>query len=347
MSFSSPRFGKAIRFVQQVGERYKDRQNAGHLLAIAPLVTREAEIAYAHDRLEDYNAFFVQEFRAWLEGRYQGDIGKLNAAWGTQHRAFADVPAPRTFSTPAGRDWYRFRDLKARQFVDSCAAALAAIPGLKEPYRLLLDYGNVGDPMAWKRGSLSFGFHAAQPAVWGVKHNDAHDYNQAYTGSLLGSTMRQMGKVAFNEWFYDRNKERYPGKDVDCRQPAGDQGPLRAGDERGFVCGGAPAQQGFGSDCRAAQGRRCLVCAGEPAPTRQFTDAALEALGVAEPARLGDQAALLRSEISCGSEAGGCGHRLRFYGSAAAHHEADGVKLEMGDGDRLDSDRRTRRGSTS
>ena len=214
MSFASPRFGRAIRFVQQVGERYKDRQNAGHLLALAPLVTREAEIPYAHDHLEDYNPAFIQEFRAWLEGRYEHRLARLNEAWGTQHKTLGEVPPPRSFSGVAGRDWYRFRDLKARQFVDSCAAALSDIPGLTVPYRLLLDYGNVGDPMAWKRGSLSFGFHAAQPMVWGVKHNDAHDYDQAYTGSLLGSTTRQMNKLAFNEWFYDKDKTRYPGQDV-------------------------------------------------------------------------------------------------------------------------------------
>lgn len=214
MSFASPRFGRAIRFVQQVGERYKVQQNAGHVLAIAPLVTREAEIAYAHDKLEDYNRAFIQEFRIWLEGCYGHDIARLNQAWGRQHKTFGEVVPPRSFGGMAGRDWYCFRDLKARQFVDSCASALSAIPGLTFPYRLLLDYGNVGDPMAWKRGSLSFGFHAAQPMVWGVKHNDAHDYDQRYTGSLLGSTMRQLNKLAFNEWFYDKDKARYPGHDV-------------------------------------------------------------------------------------------------------------------------------------
>jgi hypothetical protein len=221
MSFSSPRFGRAIRFVQQVGERYKDRQNTGHLLAIAPLVTREAEIAYAHDRLEDFNPAFIREFRGWLESRYDRQIVKLNGAWGSQHKTFGEVPPPRSFGGMPGRDWYRFRDLKARQFVDSCAAALSDIHGLTVPYRLLLDYGNVGDPMAWKRGSLSFGFHAAHPMVWGVKHNDAHDYDQAYTGSLLGSTMRQLDKLAFNEWFYDKDRTRYPSHDVigdSCRE---------------------------------------------------------------------------------------------------------------------------------
>lgn len=214
MSFASPRLGRAIRFVQQVGARYKDRQNAGHVLAIAPLVTREAEIAYAHDRLEDYHPAFLREFRVWLEERYGHRIADLNQGWGSQYKSFGEVTPPRSFGGVAGRDWYRFRDLKTRQFVDSCAAALSEIPGLIVPYRLLLDYGNVGDPMAWKRGSLSFGFHAAQPMVWGVKHNDAHDYDQAYTGSLLGSTMRQMHKLAFNEWFYDKDKARYPNQDV-------------------------------------------------------------------------------------------------------------------------------------
>ena len=214
MSFSSPRFGRAIRFFQQTGERYRDRQNAGHILAIAPLVTREAEIAYAHDKTEDYNPAFVAEFRAWLSSRHGGQIASLNTAWGAQHASFESVPPPRRFNGPAGQDWYRFRDLKARQFVDSCCAALASIPGLTQPYRVLLDYGNVGDPMAWRRGSLSFPFHAGNPMVWGVKHNDAHDYNQNYSGSLLGSNTRRLRKAALNEWFYDRDKARYPRNDI-------------------------------------------------------------------------------------------------------------------------------------
>jgi hypothetical protein len=65
--------------------------------------------------------------------------------------------------------------------------------------------------------------------VWGIKHNDAHDYDQRYTGSLLGANARRLNKVAFNEWFYDRDKARYPGRDVvgdSCREIKGhyDQG---------------------------------------------------------------------------------------------------------------------------
>lgn len=213
-SFSSPRFGQAIRFVQEVGERYAHHQNAGHILAISPLVTREAEIPYAHDTTEDSSRVFLEEFRAWLAGRYQHDINALNNAWETKAKAFDDIAPPRHFHGQAGQDWYLFRDLKARQFIDSCCAVLADIPGLTTAYRVLLDYGNVGDPMAWRRGSLTFAFHADNPLVWGVKQNDAHDYDQNYTGSLLGSGMARLGKVAINEWFHDRNPAKYPRKNI-------------------------------------------------------------------------------------------------------------------------------------
>lgn len=213
MSFSSPRFGNAIRFVQEIGERYAQHQNAGHILAISPLVTREAEIPYAHDVMEDLSPVFIREFQAWLSSRYDADISKLNAAWDSSYASFDELRPPKDFRETPGRDWYQFRDLKARQFVDSCCAALADIPGLTNPYRVLLDYGNVGDPMAWKRGSLSFAFHAENPMVWGVKQNDAHDYDQAYTGSLLGSNMRRLGKVGINEWFGDRDPKKFPNHD--------------------------------------------------------------------------------------------------------------------------------------
>lgn len=224
MSFASPRFGRAIHFFQQVGERYRDRQNAGHILAIAPLVTRDAEIVYAHEKAEDFNPAFLAEFRSWLAGRYRQSLPALHAAWGNPQASFDKLQPPQGFGGTAGHDWYRFRDLKARQFVDSCCAALAAIPDVTTPYRVLLDYGNVGDPMAWRRGSLSFPFHAANPMVWAVKQNDAHDYDQRYTGSLLGANMQRMNKLAFNEWFYDRDKAKYPQGDVvgdSCREIRG------------------------------------------------------------------------------------------------------------------------------
>lgn len=213
ISFASPKFAQAIWFFRQVATRYKDYQNQGHILAIALLVTREAEIPYAHDKMEDYNPMFVREFRNWLENKHK-NIENLNSSWATSYKSFEDINPPRNFSKNSGRDWYVFRDLKVRQFIDSSASALASIPGLRRPYRLLLDYGNVGDPMCWRRGSVSFVFHSENPAVWAVKQNDAHDYNQPYTGSLLGSVMKQINKLAFNEYFYDKDKARYPNQNV-------------------------------------------------------------------------------------------------------------------------------------
>jgi len=214
MSYSSPKAGLMLDFFRQVAERYKAQHNAGHILCLSPLVTREAEIAYAHDIMEDYNPYFLAEFRGWIEQRYERNLAALNRAWDSALTSFADVAPPPSLGCRAGFDWYLFRDLKARQFIDSCGEALRTIPGVTTPYRLLLDYGNVGDPMCVWRGSINFPLHASHPLVWGLKHNDAHDYDQAYTGSLLGSNAARLGKVAFNEYFFHREAKDYPGKDI-------------------------------------------------------------------------------------------------------------------------------------
>lgn len=213
ISFSSPRFAHAIDWIRQTGERYRKEQNAGHILFLSPLVTRDAEIPYAHDGLEDFNPMFLAEFRAWLKARYESLAG-INRAWGSSYATLDEIRPAGPMSAVRGRDWYYFRDLKVRQFLDSCGAALAAIPGVTAPYRMLLDYGNCGDPMAALRGSLSFGFHAECPHVGGLKHNDAHDYIQAYSGSLLGATATRLGKMAFNEWFYHAESKHYPSGDI-------------------------------------------------------------------------------------------------------------------------------------
>lgn len=213
ISFSSPKFAHAIHWFKQTAERYRKEQNEGHILFISPLVTRDAEIPYAHDGLEDFNPMFLAEFQGWLKTRYESLAG-INKAWGSTYGSLAEIRPHGPMSGLPGRDWYFFRDVKVRQFLDSCGAALASIPGVTVPYRMLLDYGNCGDPMAAMRGSLSFAFHAECPQVGGMKHNDAHDYIQAYSGSLLGATATRLGKMAFNEWFYHEEGRHYPHGDV-------------------------------------------------------------------------------------------------------------------------------------
>jgi hypothetical protein len=213
ISFASPAIGRAIGFFQQLCARYVKEQNAGHILAVSPLTTREAEFPYAHESLEDFNPMFLNEFRSWLSGRY-GTLSDLNAAWGTTHGSFTDVIPTRPLSSPAGIDFSLFRDLKAAQFVDSCGDSLDSIPGLTQPFRMILDYGNLGDTMFLFRGSMGFTLHGRHPRVWGWKQNDAHDYNQAYTGSLLGSHAARLGKAGFNEWFYYNDASQYPNQEV-------------------------------------------------------------------------------------------------------------------------------------
>ena len=210
MSLASPKIGKGIFFIQQVAERYKNFQNQGKILFISPLITREAELFYGHNVWEDYNLYFLTEFRNWLSNKYGTSISSLNSAWASSYADFNSVMPNLILGTTAFQDWIVFRDSKGKQFIDSVATSLNAITGLTLPYRIVLDYGNLGDTGALRRGSIGFGYHASNPNVWGIKQNDAHDYNQDYTGSLLGSTAALLGKTGFNEYFYDADATKYP-----------------------------------------------------------------------------------------------------------------------------------------
>lgn len=212
-SFASPVFGHALGFFRQICERYVNQQNAGHILAISPLVTKEAEIAYSCGEQEDFSPHFLAEFRAWLKERH-GSVESLNSAWGSDHGSFSEIVPNGPMSSPSGMDWFLFRDIKAKQFVDSCCAIAAAVPGLTTPYRLMLDYGNCGDPMYLLRSSIGFTLHADNTGVWAIKHNDDHFYSQAYSGSWLGSNAARLGKLSFNEWFYHKDAKSYPNKNV-------------------------------------------------------------------------------------------------------------------------------------
>jgi len=213
ISYSSPRFGHAIRFFQQVCERYIEQHNAGHILAISPLITKEAEIAYACGEMEDYSPHFLAEFRAWAIARH-GSLAAANTAWETAFATVNDIVPEGPMSRPQGMDWFLFRELKAKQFVDSCCAVAAGVQGAVTPLRLMLDYGNCGDPAFLQRDAIGFTLHGDNPMIWAIKHNDDHFFNQAYTGSWLGSNTARLGKLAFNEWFYHKEAKYYPHGDV-------------------------------------------------------------------------------------------------------------------------------------
>lgn len=210
LSYASPRFGYALEYFRRFTEHCLPWQNAGHIIALCPTITAEAEIPYSCAEMEDYNPFFLAEFRTWLKTRYSS-LSALNAAWGTSHNGFDDIHDVGLLSQPSGHDWVLFRDLKARQFIDSCSDVLARLPGISNPYRLILDYGNLGDTMCWQRGSLGMTLHAQNEAVWGIKHNDEHWYDPIYTSSLLMGNAKRLGKFAFNEMFYRNDPTIYDG----------------------------------------------------------------------------------------------------------------------------------------
>ena len=98
------------------------------------------------DRWTDYSANAVAHYRAWL-GRKYGDVGGLNAAWGSRYATFGDITPPRT----PGRDlptfdWFRYRnDAMAERFRYHFAETKSA-----DPSRLAVtcNHGNLFEGLA-------------------------------------------------------------------------------------------------------------------------------------------------------------------------------------------------------
>lgn len=69
----------------------------------------------------DYSEEAVTAFRAFLEKAYDGDLSKLNRAWGETYKAFADAQPPKvaeyTLKPGAWLDWRRFQEEAYADFI--------------------------------------------------------------------------------------------------------------------------------------------------------------------------------------------------------------------------------------
>ena len=212
MSLASPSIGKAIHFLQSVGERYKTQQNGGHILAIVPVHTMEASIGYNTTQLDDYNPYFLTEYRAYLSSKY-AIVSELNTAWGSSYTTFSDIVPTADFTTFGSKDWYNFKSNKIKQFVDSASAALNSISGITTPYRLLLNYPVMGEDSHNQASNLDYTYHGSNANVWGIQQQNTH-ITTGYQDSLGSTNAIQAGKVVFNEYTYSSTGSDYPSGNI-------------------------------------------------------------------------------------------------------------------------------------
>ncbi len=94
------------RFQDWLAESGWDRYVAGWHLAAGS--TQEFLRPHSHDsHYIDYSEPSKRAYRRWLSERYEGDIQRLNAAWGAQYAAFEEIqpatPAERRYQTDTPR----------------------------------------------------------------------------------------------------------------------------------------------------------------------------------------------------------------------------------------------------
>ena len=145
------------RFQDWLAESGWDRYVAGWHLAAGS--TQEFLRTYAHDdHYIDYSELSKRTYRQWLSERYEGDIQRLNAAWGARYAAFEDIqpatPAERRYQTdtPRARDFYRFYHVETAMAVVRLCEACKRVCGGRQI---------VGAFYGYTASAIDVGHHAA------------------------------------------------------------------------------------------------------------------------------------------------------------------------------------------
>lgn len=164
-----PSVEKAGDFVKEVCERYKDLQQKGHIIFVSVVNTPQQELGYAYENQQypnpgypavyDHSKWSMIKWKDWAKTKYQ-TIRTLNSYWGTTYKNFSEVePYVNWFNTKdsfkgrRGKDWYVFRHLLLKNYIDYFSAAVKSV----DPnYKVACEFGGVGDNLALLRGTYAF-----------------------------------------------------------------------------------------------------------------------------------------------------------------------------------------------
>ena len=209
-----PTVEKARGFIREVCQRYDSFQKQGLIAWVAVTTIPGQEIGYdftnwvdgsgqnTYHAVYDYAPAAQDEFKVFLSRKYK-KITRLNANWETQYARFEDVGLPtspknpfQVFQGSAGKDWYVFRHLMLRNFVEQTTESIRAV---NAAYRVVLDFGSVFDDLSGLRGA--YGFADLGQNLDGVKINDDVSYDNRFSTDVVRSNVD--GKWVLNEVFTD------------------------------------------------------------------------------------------------------------------------------------------------
>ncbi|MFC5412830.1 putative Ig domain-containing protein, partial [Larkinella bovis] len=201
-----PTLELAKDFVRQVTRHFEYLQQQDQLLFMSVVASpiQEAEYSPRNDRSGgsypipfDYSDPMKQGFRQWLQGRYS--LEALNRRWGSDFSKWeAVVPPPYNQNDPYisfsrgrwGEDWYVFRHLMLKRFIDETNRTVKEVNG---SIQFVNQHGCVWDRQSGLRGT--FGFRNLAQNADGLKINDGPDYNHRFSMDVVRSNIRPGGWV--------------------------------------------------------------------------------------------------------------------------------------------------------
>ncbi|MGV3560124.1 putative Ig domain-containing protein [Larkinella arboricola] len=201
-----PTLDLAKDFIRQVTHRYQYLQQQDQLLFFSVTVSpiQEAEYSPRNGGANgsypipfDYGEPMKQGFRQWLQGRFS--LETLNKRWGSDFSRWEAVnPPPYNQADPYisfnrgrwGEDWYVFRHLMLKRFLDETNRTIKEINGA---IQVVNQHGSVWDRQSGLRGTFAFR-NLAQNAD-GVKINDGPEYNHRFSMDVVRSNVRPGGWV--------------------------------------------------------------------------------------------------------------------------------------------------------
>ncbi|MFD1142350.1 putative Ig domain-containing protein [Larkinella insperata] len=201
-----PTLDLAKDFVRQATQHYQYLQQQDQLLFFSATVSpiQEAEYSPRNEGPNgsypipfDYGEPMKQGFRQWLQGRFS--LEDLNKRWGSDFSRWEAVNPPSynqadpyiSFNRGRwGEDWYVFRHLMLKRFLDETNRTIKEVNGA---IQVINQHGSVWDRQSGLRGSFAFR-NLAQNAD-GVKINDGPDYNHRFSMDIVRSNVRPGGWV--------------------------------------------------------------------------------------------------------------------------------------------------------
>jgi hypothetical protein len=211
-----PTVDKAQDFIKQVCQRYNYLQKEGKILFVSVVNTPTQELAYHFDNWPDgnynkrYDACYdfskpsTNAFNDWIEQKYKR-LAKLNYVWKSNPVLNWSDASPvllpedpkATFRGRRGKDWYYFRHLTLKKFIDQ---TITTIRQVNATYKVINDYGSVFDDGSAIRGTLAFK-DLDQNANGTKVNNDAKDNHRLVTDVVRSNSV---GRWTMNEVFFEQ-----------------------------------------------------------------------------------------------------------------------------------------------